>query len=44
MTELDRLYHQLAEIHAIGATQLAECARWCRSDSTHSPVRPKTDR
>jgi hypothetical protein len=32
------LYHQLAEIHAITAVQLAECARWHRSDPTSSPV------
>jgi hypothetical protein len=25
--EVDMLYHKLAEIHAIGTTQLAECAR-----------------
>jgi hypothetical protein len=23
--EMDRLYHQMVEIHAIGATQLVEC-------------------
>jgi hypothetical protein len=38
--EVDRLYHQQAEIHAIGdgVAQLAECARWCHSTSTSSPV------
>jgi hypothetical protein len=41
--EVDRLYHQLAEIHAIGAAQLAECARWRCSASTSSPVRARTD-
>jgi hypothetical protein len=25
--ELDRMYHELAEIHTITAAQLAECAR-----------------
>jgi hypothetical protein len=33
---VDKMYHQLAEIHAIIAMQLAECARWHRSDSTAS--------
>jgi hypothetical protein len=40
---VDRLYHQLAEIHTIAATQLAECTRWPSSDSTLSPVRARTD-
>jgi hypothetical protein len=31
---VDKMYHQLAEIHAIAAAQLAECARWHRSDTT----------
>jgi hypothetical protein len=26
---VDMMYHQLAEIHAIAASQLAECAHWC---------------
>jgi hypothetical protein len=30
--EVDKMYHQLAEIHAIVAMQLAECARWHQSD------------
>jgi hypothetical protein len=30
-------------IHTIDAAQLAECARWCRSNSTHSPARARTD-
>jgi hypothetical protein len=30
----DRLYCSLAEIHAIAAMQLAECARWRRSNPT----------
>jgi hypothetical protein len=25
---VDKMYRQLAEIHAITAAQLAECARW----------------
>jgi hypothetical protein len=28
---VDRLYRHLIEIHAIGTTQLAEFAWWCRS-------------
>jgi hypothetical protein len=36
---LERMYHQLAEIHAIAAAQLVECARWRRSDSTRRLVR-----
>jgi hypothetical protein len=28
---VDRMYRQLAEIHAITVVQLAECARWRRS-------------
>jgi hypothetical protein len=39
---VDKLYHQLAEIHAIVAAQQAECARWCHSDSTPGPVQAKT--
>jgi hypothetical protein len=35
---VDRLYCQLAEIHTIIAAQLAEYARWHRSDPTSSPV------
>jgi hypothetical protein len=35
---VDKMYHQLAEIHAIAAMQLVEYAHWCRSDSTPSPV------
>jgi hypothetical protein len=34
----DKLYRPLAEIHAIAATQLAECARWRESDQAPSPV------
>jgi hypothetical protein len=39
---VDKMYHQLAEIHAITAVQLAECARWRQSDPTPSPVRVGT--
>jgi hypothetical protein len=31
---LDRMCHQLAEIHTITATQLEECTHWRRVDST----------
>jgi aminoglycoside phosphotransferase (APT) family kinase protein len=41
---VDKMYHQLAEIHAIPTAQLAECAHWCWSDSTPSPVWAGTDR
>jgi hypothetical protein len=41
---VDKLYHQLAEIHAITIAQLAECTRWSRSDSTPSPIRVGTSR
>jgi hypothetical protein len=41
---VDRMYHQLTEIHAIAPTQLAEGARWCRSDPASSLVRAGTDR
>jgi hypothetical protein len=34
--EVDKMYHQLAEIHAIPTAQLVECARWHRIDSTPS--------
>jgi hypothetical protein len=39
---LDKMYRQLAEIHAIAAAQLAECAHWRRSDSTPSLVQART--
>jgi hypothetical protein len=38
---VDRLYRQLAEIHVIATTQLAECTRWCWSDPTSSPIHAK---
>jgi hypothetical protein len=31
---VDKMYHQLAEIHAITAVKLAECARWHQSNLT----------
>jgi hypothetical protein len=31
---VDKMYHQLTEIHAIAAAQQEDCARWLRSDST----------
>jgi hypothetical protein len=40
--EVDRLYHQLIEIDAIGGAQLTECARWRRFDPTPSPIRAGT--
>jgi hypothetical protein len=39
---VDKLYHQLVEIHAITATQLVESTHWCRSNSTPSPVQAST--
>jgi hypothetical protein len=41
--EVDKMYHQLVEIHSISTTQLAECACWLRSDSTPCPVQAGTD-
>jgi hypothetical protein len=35
---VDKMYHQMAEIHAITTIQLVECAHWRRSDSTPSLV------
>jgi hypothetical protein len=31
---VDKMYHQLAEIHAIVGAQLPKCTRWHRSDQT----------
>jgi hypothetical protein len=31
---VDKLYHKLAEIHAITAMQLVECVRWHHSESS----------
>jgi hypothetical protein len=39
---MDKLYCQLAEIHTIATAQLAESARWRRSDSTPSLVQART--
>jgi hypothetical protein len=41
---VDKMYHQLAEIHAITATQLMECTCWHCSDSTPSLVCVRTGR
>jgi hypothetical protein len=38
---VDKLYRQLAEIHATTTMQLVECACWCHSDSTPSPVQAR---
>jgi hypothetical protein len=40
---VDKMYRQLMEIHAIIIVQLAECARWRRSDPTPTLVRAETD-
>jgi hypothetical protein len=36
------MYCQLVEIHAIAATQLAECSYWLRSNLTSHPFQVKT--
>jgi hypothetical protein len=36
---VDRIYRQLAEIHAITTMQLLECAHWCQTDSTPHSTR-----
>jgi hypothetical protein len=41
---VDKMYRQLAEIHAIATTQLAEYAHWHQFDSTPSPVRARASR
>jgi hypothetical protein len=41
---VDKMYRQLAEIHAITTVQLAECARWCRPDPSPSLARAGTGR
>jgi hypothetical protein len=38
------MYHQQAEIHAITATQMAECAHWRHYDSTPGLVWAGTGR
>jgi hypothetical protein len=40
--EADKLYHQLAVIHAIAVAQLVECTRWQPSNTTPSQVRAST--
>jgi hypothetical protein len=39
---VDKMHDQLEEIHAFTAMQLAECARWRRSESTPSSARAGT--
>jgi hypothetical protein len=41
---VDKLYHQLAQIHAIAAAQLAECACWHRSEQAPSLVQVESGR
>jgi hypothetical protein len=41
---LDRIYHQLAEIHIVATMQLAECDHWCRMDSSPHSARAGTSR
>jgi hypothetical protein len=35
---VDKMYCQLAKIHAIAVVQLAECARWRQSNPATSPI------
>jgi hypothetical protein len=42
--DVDKMYHQLAEIHATATAQLVECARWHRTDSTPSLAQAGTSR
>jgi hypothetical protein len=42
--EVDKLYHELTEIHDICPTELAECTQWCHSDANPSPVQFRTGR
>jgi hypothetical protein len=39
---VDKMYHQLADIHAIAVAQLAEFACWCQSDPPPSLARAGT--
>jgi hypothetical protein len=41
---LDKMYHQLAEIHIIATMQLAECACWHRIDLSPHSARAGTSR
>jgi hypothetical protein len=41
---VDKMYHQLVEIHAITAAQLAECTRWHRFDPASSPIQAGASR
>jgi hypothetical protein len=40
---VDKIYHQLVEIHALTAAQLAECARWRRSNPTSNAAHASGD-
>jgi hypothetical protein len=41
---VDRLYRKLAEINAISAVQLAECACWRHSAPSPNPIWARTGR
>jgi hypothetical protein len=40
---VDKMYCQLAEIHALAATQLVECIHWHRSNSTSNVAHTGVD-
>jgi hypothetical protein len=40
---VDRLYHQLVDMHDIATTQLAECAHWHRSNPTSNVAHAGAD-
>jgi hypothetical protein len=44
MDRVDRMYHQLAKIHAIITMQLAECAHWRPTNSTRHLAQAGTSR
>jgi hypothetical protein len=39
---VDKLYHQLPEIHVIAAEELAECARWHQVGPTSNLAQART--
>jgi hypothetical protein len=41
---VDKMYHQLVEIHTIVTTQPVECTHWHRSNTASSPVRARAGR
>jgi hypothetical protein len=41
---VDKMYHQLVEIHTIVTSQLVECTHWHRSNTASSPVRARAGR